>query len=318
MFIVLVVIFPLVYLYLNRLKKFSIFFPMQARSIQSDKSRFNLKKIPNHFCFIAVLLSLILLIIALARPQKGFDHSIINNDGLDIFLVIDTSESMSQQDLIIDNTPVTRLEAVKQVISEFIVQRTNDRIGLVVFGTEAYAQSPLTSDHRVLKKFVEQLEIGMAGKKTTIGDAIGVASNRLSHFQAPSKVMILLTDGANSAGTVDPVLAAQAAKGLGIKIYTIGVAGQGYSIFGMPIGGSSVDDKLLKQISTITEGKYFEAKSTEDLHKVYQTIDQLETIEVQQQVFTRYKELYHLFTWGALIAFFLSQLFMLIGLGRLP
>ena len=307
----------LYYIYKNRLKKFYVKFPLQGRSIASKKTTFSFFNFINHLSFVFLLIAIILVIIAMARPQKGFDKSMVKSDGLDIFLVIDTSESMAQKDMVINNLSVDRLQAVKNVISQFIAKRINDRIGLVIFGSEAYAQSPLTNDHRVLSQFLDDIDIGMAGNKTAIGDAIGVASNRLS-FDSKSKIMILLTDGANTAGSIDPKLAARAAGGLGIKIYTIGIAGQGMSFFGMQVMRSAVDQELLVTIADTTGGKYFDAKTTQDLRDVYQAIDKLEKTEVSKEVYTRYKELYSYFAWWGLIAFFLSQILAMMGLGRLP
>ncbi|MBF0288928.1 MAG: VWA domain-containing protein, partial [SAR324 cluster bacterium] len=172
-------------------------------------------------------LTLILLIFALARPQTGRSFTEVLTEGVDIVLAVDTSGSMRALDLKLNDKHVTRLEVVQHVLEQFITNRINDRVGMVVFGEEAFTQAPLTHDHDLLIGFLDQTFIGMAGDATAIGSAIAVGTKRLKDLKAPSKILILMTDGENTAGKVMPLQAAEAAKELGIKIYTIGVGTRG-------------------------------------------------------------------------------------------
>ena len=280
-----------------------------------------------HLMMTFFSVALLCSIVALARPREVLDESKVRRgEGLDIMLLIDTSESMGQRDLSLDDQPVTRLRAVQEVVREFIDGRPGDRLGLVIFGTHAYAQAPLTLDHDVLMNFLDELSIGMAGKNTAMGDAVGVASNRLLSSQTPSRVMILLTDGANTAGSVDPVMAARAALGLGIKIYTIGVGGDGSVMAGRIGGGLSlmhkylrgvmgrdVDEKTLKTLADITGGQYFYASDTEALREVYKAIDQLERHEIEEEITYQYREAYHGWVWASLFGWLMV---FATGLGR--
>ena len=203
---------------------------------------------------------------------------------------------MSAADFEVGSQDVDRLTAVKAVVREFVSKRKDDRIGLVVFGTMAFAQAPLTLDHDVLLKFLKDVQIGMAGPETAIGDAIGVTVNRLKSIKSKSKIGILLTDGSNSAGEIDPKIAANAAKTLGVKFYTIGAGGDGgnSSFFGFSFrrSGSPIDEPMLKYIAETTGGKYFRARDTNDLVRIYETINELEKTEVETEIFKNYEEKY--------------------------
>ena len=250
------------------------------------------------------LLTLTALVLGLARPIGGGAASKKTSEGLDIALVLDTSGSMAARDFVLNDDRPTRLAVIKQVISDFIKDRPSDRIGIVVFGSEAFTQAPLTLDHQVLQKFVDRIEIGMAGEATAIGNGLVTAVNRLKDVKAKSKVAILLTDGANNAGRADPIAAANAAKVMGVKVYTIGVGSNGevpIEVNGrMILQKFDLDEALLTDISKRTGGQYFRAADTETLVKVYETIDQLEKTKVEVESFETYDDRFQLFAWIAL------------------
>ncbi len=255
------------------------------------------------------LLALILLILASARLQLTDMSREVLSPGVDIMLCLDTSGSMEAIDFELNNKPVTRLTAVKKVVSEFIAKRHYDRMGLVVFGKEAFTQAPLTMDKGLLLNLTEGLEIGMAGDSTAIGSALAVAGKRLKDLKAPSKVVILLTDGNSNAGDVTPKEAAEALKALSIKVYTIGVGGRGQAPFlvNTPFGRQLVyrqvdlNEEALREISAVTGGHYYLAANSEDLAKIYGVIDSLEKREVKTKEFFRYRELYLYFLIPAFI-----------------
>lgn len=236
------------------------------------------------------------MIFALARPQSSHSRQQIASEGIDILLILDISGSMRAEDFKPDN----RLHAAKAVIHDFLDDRKNDRIGLVVFAGESFTQCPLTLDYRVLGNLLLNVEIGMLEDGTAIGDALANATNRLRHSTAKSKIAILLTDGENNAGAIDPLTAAQAAKALDIKVYTIGMGKEGGAfipyhdpIFGLQYSPNRtyVDEETLKQIAEITDGRYFRATDNQKLAEIYQEINQLETTKIEVTEYTRYKEL---------------------------
>ena len=252
---------------------------------------------------------LILLVLAAARPQFYNVSREIKSPGVDIMLCLDTSGSMRALDFKLDGKPVSRLVAVKKVVSEFIKKREVDRIGLVVFGEEAFTQSPLTMDKGLLLGLVEKLEIGMAGDRTAIGSATAVAGKRLKEIKAKSRILILLTDGRNNAGEISPEHAAEAVRTLGVKIYTIGVGGKGpapfkvRTFFGERIVHQRVDldEKTLKKVAQMGGGKYFRASDSERLSEIYDIIDRAEKTEVKVKEFFHFRELYAWFLVPALI-----------------
>ena len=254
-----------------------------------------------------------LVVIALARPQTGPRGKNRSVDGLDIQLVIDTSGSMRAQDFEMGGRRPTRLEVVKAVIEDFVGTRTDDRIGLVVFGTEAFTQAPLTLDHRLLREFLKHIEISMAGDATAIGDGLATAVKRLNSTDSKGKIVILLTDGANNAGRIDPVTAAEAAKALGIRVYTIGVGGRGK--VPITVNGRTaqievdVDEGLLEKIAQMTDGKFFRATDTQALIDVYGAIDKLEKTAGRAPVRDVRRELYAGFLWPALMLLVVDALF---------
>ena len=257
--------------------------------------------------------ALALVVIALARPQTGPRGKNRSVEGLDIQLVIDTSGSMRAQDFELGGRRPTRLEVVKAVIEDFVMTRLDDRIGLVVFGTEAFTQAPLTLDHQLLQEFLKHIEISMAGDATAIGDGLATAVKRLKDTDSKGKIVILLTDGANNAGRIDPVTAAEAAKALGIRGYTIGVGSRGK--VPITINGRTtqvevdIDEALLEKISQMTDGRFYRATDTQALIDVYGAIDKLEKTAARAPVRDVRRELFASFLWPALILLGLDILF---------
>ncbi len=262
-------------------------------------------------------LAFALLIIALARPQEGHKRSQILSAGVDIVLAIDTSGSMQALDFMKEGKRINRLEVVKDVVSDFIANRENDRMGMVVFGKEAFTQCPLTLDHDILLAFLENLEIGVAGDSTAIGSAIGISIKRLKDLKSKSKVIILLTDGRNNAGSLSPAQAAEISKIYGIKIYTIGVGTRGKapflvdSIFGKQYiyQNVEIDEKTLQKIAQKTGAKYFRATDRESLKNLYKQIDSLEKTEVKILDRSEYRELFPYFLIPSLI-FILAEILL--------
>jgi len=239
---------------------------------------------------------------------------------------LDTSGSMQALDFIKDEKRDTRLAMVKDVVSQFIDNRPNDRMGMVVFGSEAYTQCPLTLDQGILKSFLSKLDIGMAGDSTAIGSAIGIAVKRLKDLKSKSKVIILLTDGRNNAGSLPPLQAAQTAKAFGIKIHTIAVGTLGKapflvnSIFGQRYVYQQVDidEDTLKEISDLTGGQYFRATDLQSLKTIYKQIDEMEKSEVKVIDHSEYTELFHYFLIPGLLILLLEILLSNTVLRRIP
>ena len=272
------------------------------------------------------LFAISLFIMALARPQEGQKRTEILSMGVDLMLALDTSGSMKALDFIQNDKRDTRLTMVKDVVSKFIENRTNDRMGMVVFGSEAYTQCPLTLDQNILQSFLRKLDIGMAGDSTAIGSAIGIAVKRLKDLKSDSKLIILLTDGRNNAGNLAPLQAAQTAKAFGIKIHTIGVGTRGKapflvnSIFGQRYVYQEVDidEVTLKEISKITGGQFFRATDLESLKLIYKKIDQMEKSEVKIFDHSEYTELFHYFLIPAILILFMEVTLSNTLFRRLP
>ena len=272
------------------------------------------------------MIAISLLVLSLARPQEGYKSTEILSVGVDIMLALDTSGSMQALDFIKDEKRDTRLAMVKDVVSQFIDNRPNDRMGMVVFGSEAYTQCPITLDQGILKSFLSKLDIGMAGDSTAIGSAIGIAVKRLKDLESKSKVIILLTDGQNNAGSLPPLQAAQTAKAFGIKIHTIAVGTHGKapflvnSIFGQRYVYQQVDidEDTLKKISDLTGGQYFRATDLESLKTIYKQIDEMEKSEVKVIDHSEYTELFHYFLIPGLLILLLEILLSNTVLRRIP
>jgi Ca-activated chloride channel family protein len=266
--------------------------------------------------------ALALGIVALARPQTVEAHSVAHASGVDMALAVDVSGSMSSLDFKQGDTPVDRLSVVKQVVSNFIEHRPNDRIGMIAFAGRPYLVSPLTLDHDWLESSLERVKIGMVEDGTAIGSALGAAVNRLRAEDAKSKVVVLLTDGVNNAGSVQPELAAEAAKAMGIRVYTIGVGSRGEAP--MPVTDKDgtthvvmtkvdVDEATLKRIADTTGGRFFRATDTGSLEKIYAAIDAMEKTTHGISSFETHREL---FVYAALAALLLLCLEAGLGLTR--
>jgi len=254
-----------------------------------------------------------LLVVGLARPQAGTSSEEILTKGIDIVLTLDVSTSMKAEDFRPDN----RLAVAKRVASDFIRGRKNDRIGLVVFAAKSFTQCPLTLDYGMLQQMLAQVNFGMIEDGTAIGSAIGTSINRLKDSKAKSKVIILLTDGVNNRGEIDPVTAAELAKSLGIKIYTIGAGTVGTAPYPVddPVFGRryvqvkvDLDEATLRKVAELTSGRYFRATSAEALKRIYDEISNLEKTEIKSRKHVNYRELFGWFVFPALGLFALETL----------
>ena len=262
----------------------------------------------------------LLLVIAAARPQWLGNPQALPTSGRDLLLAVDISDSMSQEDMSINGQAISRLVAVKEVVSEFIQRRKGDRIGLVLFGTNAYLQAPLTFDTATVQQFLEEAQLGFAGPQTAIGDAIGLSVKRLKErfnkglSPENSQVIILLTDGANTAGEVDPLQAAKLAQQIDTKIYTIGMGADEMVVRGF-FGNrrinpsAALDEETLQSIANTTSGQYFRARNTDELNHIYQELDKLEPV---QKDIEWLRPVRSLFMWPLGIALLLSLIFSLI------
>jgi len=267
----------------------------------------------NRWYQVLMLLAYALFVLALIRPQLLGDPIMMSESRRDLMLAVDTSGSMDTADLELGGRLVSRLRVVQQVAGDFIEQRDGDRIGLIIFGLNPYIQAPLTHDLTTVRELLEQTVMGLAGKETAIGDAIGLAVKRMREDETPEQVLILLTDGANTAGMVSPLQAADLAASEGLKIYTIGVGAEELvvnSMFGpRRINPSAdLDEDTLKAISAKTGGRYFRAKDTTQLQQIYAIIDELEPTEREQDVVRPPRELFIHALVSALLIALIGQL----------
>jgi Ca-activated chloride channel family protein len=301
-----------VWLILLALIPVAIYFFFYKKSLRnsslrySDLSWFGLVKKPGfnrrHLLIFLRLLALTVLILALARPQSGQTSRDVESEGIDIVLALDISGSMQAEDF----KPHNRLYAAKQVIREFIKNRVSDRIGLVIFAKEAVSQCPLTTDYSVLQTFLNQVEIGQIEDGTAIGLGLATSVNRLRYTPGKSKIIILLTDGNNNAGEIEPLTAAELASLVNIKIYTIGAGKPGEAFFRSrdPATGQRIvyrlpelDENILREIARMTKGEYFRATDEEALANIYKQIDEMEKSRVKVKEYTQYAELFPYFLW---------------------
>jgi len=261
---------------------------------------------PRSWPLLLALLAWICLVVAAARPEWVGDPIELPTSGRDLMLAVDLSGSMEERDFELSGRTVDRLTATKAIAGEFVRKRVGDRVGLILFGEQAYLQTPLTFDRETVRTLLYEAAIGLAGQATAIGDAIGLMVKRLQDKDKVKEVMILLTDGANTAGEVTPIKAAELAADKGLKIYTIGIGADRMTVqtlFGAREVNPSkdLDEKTLKAIAEKTGGRYFRAKNTEELSKIYALIDQLEPIEQDAQVF-RPKQALFFYPLGAAMA----------------
>ncbi len=274
-----------------------------------------------HLPALLRIAALALLIVALARPQSFTSGENIYTEGIDIVLLLDISGSMLAEDF-----RPNRIEAAKSVISEFIDGRTSDRIGLVIFASESFTQCPLTIDYDVLKNLLSEIKSGMIEDGTAIGTAIANGVNRLKDSPAKSKVIILLTDGVNNSGEIDPLTGARIAETFGIRIYSIGVGtiGQAPYPFQTPLGKRyqmvpvEIDEDVLIQISEITDGQYFRATNNDKLKEIYTKIDELEKTKVEITSYRNAKELFYNWAGAGLILLLIELGLLRTYLRRLP
>ena len=308
-----------------------VWYILKERTIHADmtfSSQSLLKQIKRkgnpwlrHLLFAMRILAIMLLIVALARPQHSISRVEYSSEGIDIVLAVDISSSMLARDFAPD-----RLEAAKEVASKFVNARNHDRIGLVVFSGESFTQCPLTTDHAVVVNLLNELKSGMIEDGTAIGLGLANAVNRLKDSQAKSKVIILLTDGVNNRGSIAPQTAAELAKTFGIKVYTIGVGSYGtapYPVqtpFGiqmqqMPV---EIDETSLISIADLTGGRYFRADDNSKLESIYEEIDQLEKDKIEVKHFSKKLELYFPFALAALLLLLGEALLRYSLLRRIP
>ncbi len=274
-----------------------------------------------HFLFILRLLAIGCIITALARPHTKFEEENAEGEGVDIILCIDVSGSMTAQDL----TP-NRLEAAKNVAIDFVNKRLTDRIGIVIFSGESFTQCPLTTDRKVLISAIQNIRNGLLEDGTAIGSGLGTSVDRLRSSKLKSKVVILLTDGENNGGLIDPKTAKEIAKAFEVKVYTIGVGTDGYAPqpvntpmgVVMQSGKVSIDEKLLKEIAFETGGKYFRAKDNEGLSGIYNEINGLERSKVEISTLTSYTEKFIPFVMAALALLFLEVLLRFTVFRKFP
>lgn len=270
---------------------------------------------PSRLKLLIAILIWFLLVSSAARPQSIDEPIQLPVLGRNLMLAVDLSGSMEAEDMIIGNRQLTRLSAVKVVASEFIDRRVGDRLGLILFGDRAYLQAPLTLDRKTVKTLLQESVIGLAGKKTAIGDAIGLAVKRLRNEPEQNRVLILLTDGSNTAGSIDPLKAADLAAQEKIRIYTIGVGAESRmvrGVFGLSRTVSSdIDEETLQAISDKTGGRYYRARDVQSLMQIYSLLDEVEPVAEDAETYRPINELYY---WPLSIALLLSLLLAILKL----
>jgi Ca-activated chloride channel family protein len=269
------------------------------------------------------LAGIALLVVAFARPQLGSSEEDILTEGVDIMVTVDVSGSMAAEDF----RPRNRLVVAKQVIQDFVRGRQSDRIGLVIFAARSFTKCPLTIDYDVLLKQIEDVELGVIDDGTAIGSGLANAVNRLRSSKAKSRVIILLTDGVNNSGEIDPLTAAELARSLGVKVYTVGVGREGIAPFPVndPIFGRryvdvqvQIDEELLKKISESTGGQYFRSVDKDSLEKIFKTIDSLEKSKISVKSYTHYNEVFGYFLWPGLGLILVESLLSHTRFRKLP
>lgn len=298
----LLLIIPLIVWYVLRLSKTQASFKLASTSAFGGMKS-DLRVYMRHLPFALRMISIALIIVVIARPQSVNSWEETETQGIDIVMALDVSGSMLAQDLQPD-----RLQAAKKVAAEFITDRPNDNIGLVIFAGESFTQCPLTTDHKVLLNLLNEIEFGMIEDGTAIGLGLATSVNRLKDSDSESRVVILLTDGTNNSGQIAPLTAADLARSYGIRVYTVGVGTKGMAPtpvntpYGIRMQNMQVDidEKTLTEIAAMTGGQYFRAQDTEGLRQVYDEIDEMEKYLISVQNVTRRKELFLPFALAAL------------------
>jgi Ca-activated chloride channel family protein len=316
----LLLLLPLIAWYIVKLSRTQASFKLASTDAFRKMPR-TLKVYLRHLPFALRIITIALVIIVLARPQSINQWQETESQGIDIVLAVDISGSMLAQDLTPD-----RLTAAKKVAAEFVIDRPNDMIGLVIFAGESFTQCPLTTDHGVLLNLLNEVKFGMVEDGTAIGLGLANSVNRLKDSKSQSKVVILLTDGTNNRGQIAPLTAADLARSYGIRVYTIGVGTQGMAPtpvqtpFGIRIQNVEVDidEKTLTEIASITGGQYFRAEDNEGLSNIYEEIDEMEKYLINVQNVTRKQELYLPFALLALALIFIELVLRRTWLRSIP
>ena len=304
----LIILIPIMVLIARRRRSESSFVFSSEELIRELKPtlRQRLSRLPLYLRAVAIAL----LLIALARPQSVLEGSKTVSEGVDIVLTLDTSTSMLAEDFKIGARRINRFDVVKEVVKEFIRKRKDDRVGMVAFAARAYTVCPLTTNYSWLNENLDRVKVGMIEDSTAIGSALATSINRLKTSKTKSKIVILLTDGVNNAGTISPMVAAEAAKALKIKVYTIGVGTKGLSpypfkdMYGRTVYQNipiEIDEDVLKKIADVTGGKYYLASDTETLRKIYDDISRLEKSAIEHFGYREYSELFLYFLIPGLI-----------------
>jgi len=258
-----------------------------------------------HLLFVLRMIAIALIVVALARPQTHSENAKTKiTDGIDIVMAIDVSASMLSQDL-----KPNRFEALKKVASQFVKDRPNDRIGLVIYAGESYTKTPVTTDKSIILNALSEITYGQIEDGTAIGMGLATAVNRLKESKAKSRVIILLTDGVNNTGFIDPQTAAELAAEYGIKVYTVGIGTNGMALspYALNADGSiiyrmqqvDIDEPLMKKIAQVTKGRYFRATNNQKLQQIYDEINQMETTKIEE---FKYTEVDEKFRWWVLVA----------------
>jgi len=291
----------MLYWYVNRYNRQQATLKVSSFAVIRKSSSW--KNVFRHAPFVIRLLAVSCIIIAIARPQTRNDQELKNGQGIDIILCLDVSGSMITEDLL-----PNRLEASKQVAADFVDMRPTDRIGVVIFSGEGFTLVPLTTDKAVLKSQILGIQRGMLADGTAIGDGLGVSVDRLKGVKTKSKVIVLLTDGEDQGGRIDPLVGKELAKSYGIRVYTIGVGTEGYAPAPESDGQGgtrmtrqkvNIDEKLLRMIAQETGGLYFRARDNESLKRIYTEIDKLEKSRIEVTALKRYTERFFPFALAA-------------------